>query len=52
MVDNNDGDDDDDNDDDDDDDDDDSSQQCPRVKVRINTFPYKTGIVKLRCNNN
>ena len=38
--------------DDDDDDDDDSSQQCPRVKVRINTFPYKTGIVKLKCNNN
>ena len=39
-------------DDDDDDDDDDSSQQCPRVKVRINALPYKTGTVKLKCNNN
>ena len=37
---------------DNDDDDDDSSQQCPRVKVRINALPYKTGTVKLKCNNN
>ena len=29
-----------------------SSQTCPNVKVKINTFPYKTGTVKLRCNNN
>ena len=25
---------------------------CPNFKVKINTFPYKTGTVKLRCNNN
>ena len=34
------------------DDNDDDSQTCPNVKVKINTFPYKTGTIKLRCNNN
>ena len=30
----------------------DNSQTCPNVKVKINTLPYKTGTVKLKCNNN
>ena len=30
----------------------DNSQTCPNVKVKINTLPYKTGTLKLRCNNN
>ena len=25
---------------------------CPNVKVKINAYPYKTGTVKLKCNNN
>ena len=29
-----------------------SSHQCFGVKVRINALPYKTGTVKLKCNNN
>ena len=29
-----------------------TSQECPRVKVIINSYPYKTGTVKLRCNIN
>ena len=33
-------------------DDSDDSDSCSNVKVKINALPYKTGTVKLRCNNN
>ena len=29
-----------------------TSQECPKVKVIINSYPYKTGTVKLKCNSN
>ena len=33
-------------------DDSDDRDSCSNVKVKINALPYKTGTVKLRCNNN